>query len=64
MEAPDASRKLVYLSVDGGKAFSLKNDDQDAVSARSKHTTRLVRLSKKSFCEILHKKMGGEVTKA
>ncbi len=60
---PDANRKFVYLSVDGGKAFSLKNNDQVRVST-SKYTTRLVRLSKKSFCEILDKKMGGEVTKS
>ena len=63
VEAPDANRKFVYLSVDGGKAFSLKNNDQVRVST-SKYTTRLVRLYKKSFCEILDKKMGGEVTKA
>ena len=52
VEAADANRKFVYLSVDGGKAFSLKNGDQVRVST-SKYTTRLVRLSKKSFCEIL-----------
>ena len=27
IEAADANRKFVYLSVDGGKAFSLKNGD-------------------------------------
>lgn len=58
VEAPDANRKFVYLSVDGGKAFSLKNNDQVRVST-SRYTTKLVRLSKKSFCEILDKKMGG-----
>ena len=63
VEAPDANRKFVYLSVDGGKAFSLKNNDQVRVST-SRYTTKLVRLSKKSFCEILDKKMGGEVAKA
>ena len=52
VEAADANRKFVYLSVDGGKAFSLKNGDQVRVST-SKYTTRLVRLSKKSFCEII-----------
>ena len=61
-EAADANRKFVYLSVDGGKAFSLKNGDQVRVST-SKYTTRLVRLSKKSFCEILDKKMGTEASK-
>lgn len=62
VEAADANRKFVYLSVDGGKAFSLKNGDQVRVST-SKYTTRLVRLSKKSFCEILDKKMGPEASK-
>lgn len=62
VEAADANRKFVYLSVDGGKAFSLKNGDQVRVST-SKYTTRLVRLSKKSFCEILDKKMGMEASK-
>lgn len=62
IEAADANRKFVYLSVDGGKAFSLKNDDQVKVSM-SKYETQLVRLSKKSFCEILDKKMGMEAAK-
>lgn len=62
VEAADANRKFVYLSVDGGKAFSLKNGDQVKVSM-SKYETQLVRLSKKSFCEILDKKMGMEAAK-
>ena len=62
VEAADANRKFVYLSVDGGKAFSLKNGDKVRVS-QSKYTTKLVRLSKKSFCEILDKKMGTEDSK-
>ena len=62
VEAADANRKFVYLSVDGGKAFSLKNGDQVRVST-SKYTTKLVRLSKKSFCEILDKKIGTEASK-
>lgn len=38
-----------------GKAFSLKNND--TVQAKlSSHSMKLVRLSKKSFCEILDKK--------
>ena len=57
VEAADANRKFVYLSVDGGKAFSLVR------VSTSKYTTRLVRLSKKSFCEILDKKMGTEASK-
>ena len=62
VEAADANRKFVYLSVDGGKAFSLKNGDQVKV-CKSKYETQLVRLSKKSFCEILDKKMGMEAAK-
>lgn len=62
VEAADANRKFVYLSVDGGKAFSLKNGDKVRVS-QSNYTTKLVRLSKKSFCEILDKKMGAEAEK-
>lgn len=57
VEAAEANRKFVYLSVDGGKAFSLKNGDKVRVG-QSRHTTKLVRLSKKSFCEILDKKFG------
>ena len=62
VEATDANRKFVYLSVDGGKAFSLRNGDRIHVS-QSKYCTKLVRLSKKSFCEILDKKMAMEAAK-
>ena len=62
VEATDANRKFVYLSVDGGKAFSLRNGDRIRVS-QSKYCTKLVRLSKKSFCEILDKKMAMETAK-
>jgi NAD+ kinase len=56
VEAADANRKFVYLSVDGGRAFSLKNGDQVRVS-KSNYVTKLVRLSKRSFCETLDKKL-------
>ena len=62
VEATDANRKFVYLSVDGGKAFSLRNGDRIRVS-QSRYCTKLVRLSKKSFCEILDKKMAMEAAK-
>ncbi len=62
VEAEEGNRKSVYLSVDGGKAFSLKSGDKVRVR-QSGHCTRLVRLSKKSFCEILDKKMGQEAWK-
>ena len=62
VETADANRKVVYLSVDGGKAFSLKNGDV-VRTRQSKFVTKLVRLSKKSFCEILDSKMGMEALK-
>ncbi len=48
--------KPIFLSVDGGRAFSLHNGDAVEVR-RSKYETKLVRLSNKSFCDILQKKM-------
>lgn len=56
VETDDANRKFVYLSADGGKAFSLRNGDKVRVR-QAKFDTKLVRLSKKSFCEILDSKM-------
>ena len=50
------SYKPVLLSVDGGRAFSLRSGDSIEVR-RSKFDTKLVRLSKRSFCEILQRKM-------
>lgn len=48
--------KPIFLSVDGGRAFALKNGDAVEIH-RSKYETKLVRLSQKSFCDILQKKM-------
>ena len=59
VEAADANRKFVYLSADGGRAFSLRNGDVIRIR-QAKFDTKLVRLSKKSFCEILDSKMGTE----
>lgn len=56
VETADANRKFVYLSADGGKAFSLKNGDQVRLQ-QSRRDMGIVRLSKKSFCEILDSKM-------
>ena len=50
------SYKPVLLSVDGGRALSLRSGDCVEVR-RSKFDTKLVRLTKRSFCEILQKKM-------
>ena len=49
-------RKPVYLFVDESRAFSLRSDDKVLVR-RSKYVTKLVRLTEKSFCEILAQKM-------
>ena len=57
IEAAEANRKYVYLSADGGKAFSLRNGDKVRIR-QAKFDTKLIRLSKKSFCEILDSKMG------
>jgi NAD+ kinase len=51
------SRKTAYLSVDGGKAFKLFSGDTVEVT-RSKHQTRLIRLSDRSFYEIVNQKLG------
>lgn len=53
-------RKAVYLSVDGGRAFSLRDGDEVRITS-SRVDTKLVRLSEKSFCEIFEKKMLGGV---
>ncbi|MCQ2447928.1 MAG: NAD(+)/NADH kinase [Oscillibacter sp.] len=49
-------RKPVYLFVDESRAFPLRGDDCVQVR-RSKHVTRLVRLTEKSFCEVFAQKM-------
>ena len=48
--------KPIFLSADGGRAFSLRNGDAVEIR-RSKYETKLVRLFNKSFCDILQKKM-------
>ena len=50
-------RKTAYLSADGGRAFRIQ--DGDVVEIRkSEHETKLVRLSGRTFYEILTKKFG------
>ena len=52
------TRKTAYLSVDGGRAFRLSSSD--TVELReSKSKTRLVRVTGRSFYEILNHKLGG-----
>ena len=50
--------KPVVLSVDGGKAFSLRHGDAVEIT-RSRYDTKLVRLENRSFCDILQRKMLG-----
>lgn len=51
------SRKSAYLSVDGGRAFKLQSGDRVEI-ARSSRQTRLVRLTGRSFYEIVSQKLG------
>ena len=56
----EQNRKQVYLSVDGGKAFSLRQGDRVGI-CRSRYETELLRLTDKSIYEILRTKMTGGI---
>ena len=56
----ELNRKQVYLSVDGGKAFSLRQGDKVRI-CRSRYETELLRLTDKSIYEILRTKMTGGI---
>ncbi|MCI2107001.1 MAG: NAD(+)/NADH kinase [Intestinimonas sp.] len=51
------ARKTAYLSVDGGRAVKLCSGDEVEVRCSSK-ITRLVRLSERSFYEMIDQKLG------
>ena len=51
-------RKTTYLSVDGGKAFRLNSGDVVEIR-ESKSKTQLVRVTGRTFYEILNHKLGG-----
>ena len=51
-------RKTTYLSVDGGKAFRLNSGDIVEIR-ESKSKTQLVRVTNRTFYEILNHKLGG-----
>ena len=55
---PKGARKYLFLSVDGGKAVRLAGGDRVEIS-RSKYTTKLVKLTNRSFYQILNHKLGG-----
>ena len=52
------TRKTAYLSVDGGKAFRFSGGDTVELRV-SKSKTRLVRVTGRSFYDILSQKLGG-----
>lgn len=58
VQLPRGSRKHLFLSVDGGKALRLAGGDRVEIS-RSAHTTKLIRLSERSFYQIIRQKLGG-----
>lgn len=60
VQLPRGNRKYLYLSVDGGKAVRLAGGDRVEIR-RSPHKTRLVRLSDRSFYQIINQKLGGLV---
>ena len=51
------SRRSAYLSVDGGKAFKVLSTDRVEVR-RANKVTRLVKLTGRSFYELVHQKLG------
>ncbi len=55
---PRASRKQIYLSVDGGKAMRLTGGDRVEIT-RASCTTKLVRLAHRSFYQVINQKLGG-----
>ena len=56
----EVGRKPVFLSVDGGKPFSLRSGDEVRIR-NAKYETELIRLSDKSIFEVLRTKMTGEL---
>ena len=51
------SRKTAYLSVDGGRALKLVTGDQVEIR-RSETTTKLIKLTGRSFYSVIHQKLG------
>lgn len=52
------TRKTAYLSADGGKSFKLSGGDVVEIK-RSKQVTQLVRVTGRTFYEVLNHKLGG-----
>lgn len=60
VQLPRGSRKHLFLSVDGGKAVRLSGGDRVEIT-RSARTTKLIRLTQRSFYQIFRQKLGGFV---
>lgn len=58
VQVPRSTKKHLFLSVDGGKAVRLAGGDRVEI-CRSQRTTKLVRLSERSFYQIMRQKLGG-----
>lgn len=58
VQVPRNTRKHLFLSVDGGKAVRLAGGDKVEIT-RSARTTKLIRLSERSFYQIMRQKLGG-----
>ncbi|MCI8871074.1 MAG: hypothetical protein HFF39_11180 [Lawsonibacter sp.] len=55
---PRGSRKHLNLAVDGGKAIRVTGSERLEIS-RAPRETKLVRLTGRSFYQILNQKLGG-----
>ena len=58
VQVPRSTKKHLFLSVDGGKAIRLAGGDRVELT-RSARTTTLIRLSERSFYQIMRQKLGG-----
>ena len=58
VQVPRSTKKHLFLSVDGSKAIRLAGGDWVEI-ARSARTTTLIRLSERSFYQIMRQKLGG-----
>ena len=57
----EAGHKPMYLAVDGGKAFSIRDGDTVRIR-RSRYATELIRLTDKSIYDILRTKLSGDIS--
>lgn len=58
VKLPRGSKKQVYLSTDGGRPLRISGTDRVEITASTKET-KLIRLTNRSFYQILNQKLGG-----